>query len=91
MISTRYCNFQFKSYLQRATLLGNHKKTSIETKRLDDINDIKEVDLLKIDTQGSELNILVGGEQVLNNTLCIQLEVSFIPLYEGQPSFVKLT
>ncbi|EEU9512535.1 FkbM family methyltransferase, partial [Escherichia coli] len=59
----------------------------METKRLDDINDIKEVDLLKIDTQGSELNILVGGEQVLNNTLCIQLEVSFIPLYEGQPSF----
>ncbi|HGT5802716.1 TPA: FkbM family methyltransferase, partial [Escherichia coli] len=34
---------------------------------------MKEVDLLKIDTQGSELNILVGGEQVLNNTLCIQL------------------
>ncbi|HIA3022531.1 TPA: FkbM family methyltransferase, partial [Escherichia coli] len=27
---------------------------------------MKEVDLLKIDTQGSELNILVGGEQVLN-------------------------
>ena len=66
------------------------KKTSIETKRLDDINDIKEVDLLKIDTQGSELNILVGGEQVLNNTLCIQLEVSFIPLYEGQPSFGEI-
>nr|WP_244567251.1 FkbM family methyltransferase [Escherichia coli] len=46
--------------------------------------------MLKIDTQGSELNILVGGEQVLNNTLCIQLEVSFIPLYEGQPSFGEI-
>lgn len=29
----------------------------------------------------------MGGESVLDNTLCIQLEVSFIPLYEGQPSF----
>lgn len=47
-------------------------------------------DLLKIDTQGSELNILLGGSNTLKNCLLVELEVEFIPMYEGQPLFHEI-
>ncbi|WP_395488900.1 FkbM family methyltransferase [Cedecea davisae] len=59
----------------------------ISTRRLDDINEIERIDLLKMDVQGSELSILQHGVDTLRNTLVVQLEVSFLPLYLGQPSF----
>ena len=45
-------------------------------------------DFLSLDTQGSELNILKGGEQTFHNH-CVALatEVEFHPMYKGQPLF----
>ena len=45
------------------------------------------VDLLKIDTQGFELNVLTGAERLLRSgaVRAVYLEVNFAPLYEGQP------
>jgi FkbM family methyltransferase len=40
---------------------------------------------LKMDTQGYELPILEGGSSTLEKIRGIQLEVSFTPLYKGQP------
>ena len=45
------------------------------------------IDYLKIDTQGSELEILKGGDKVINTTRCIDIEVEFNPIYEGQTLF----
>jgi len=40
---------------------------------------------VKIDTQGSELQVLAGGGDQLHRVLGLQLELSLVPLYEGQP------
>ena len=45
-------------------------------------------DFVKIDTQGSELDILQGAQIVLSRDICgVELEVEFVPLYIGQPVF----
>jgi FkbM family methyltransferase len=43
--------------------------------------------LLKIDTQGYEDQVLAGAAGVLDRVTAVQLELSFEPLYEGQPLF----
>lgn len=48
---------------------------------------IGQVDFMKLDTQGSELEILRGSAQMLQGCLGVELEVEFIELYEGQPLF----
>jgi hypothetical protein len=44
-------------------------------------------DFLKIDTQGSELDILRGAEQSLKAAAMVELEVEFVEVYKGQPLF----
>ncbi|MBW8015820.1 MAG: FkbM family methyltransferase [Planctomycetes bacterium] len=44
-------------------------------------------DFIKIDTQGSELNILKGAENHLDQVLGLELEVEFLDLYKDQPLF----
>jgi|WetSurMetagenome_2_1015567.scaffolds.fasta_scaffold107353_2 FkbM family methyltransferase len=46
---------------------------------------------LKIDTQGSELNILKSGEKLLTESIIgIHIEVFFRPFYVGQPYFADI-
>jgi len=45
------------------------------------------VDLIKVDTQGSELDILLSGGERLNNISVIKCELEFVELYKGQPLF----
>ncbi|MDD2799972.1 MAG: FkbM family methyltransferase [Methylococcales bacterium] len=52
-----------------------------------DENDINIIDYIKIDTQGSELEILKGADDFLHLTRCIDIEVEFNPIYEGQTLF----
>ena len=43
---------------------------------------------MKIDVQGAELNVFRSGPELLaKNLLVIRIEVSFIPIYHGQPLF----
>ena len=44
-------------------------------------------DLIKLDTQGSELDILSGSKELLNECLIIETEVEFMEIYSGQPLF----
>ena len=46
------------------------EESVLEIKRLDDYN-FKNVDLIKIDTQGSEYDILLGGKQTLLDNDCV--------------------
>jgi FkbM family methyltransferase len=45
------------------------------------------VDFIKLDTQGSELDILSGAKHILDSTLIVETEVELNPLYENQPLF----
>jgi len=48
-------------------------------------------DFIKVDTQGTELEILKGGEDILENEVVgVEAEVEFFPLYEGQPLFSEV-
>lgn len=48
------------------------------------------IDLLKIDTQGSEILVFKGAEETLKRTRMIFTEVSFIQMYEGAPLFQEV-
>jgi FkbM family methyltransferase len=48
---------------------------------------IGRVDVIKLDTQGSDLDVLRGAEALLPTVQLIEVEVEFNPLYEGQPLF----
>lgn len=45
---------------------------------------------LKIDTQGFELPVLRGAEASLSHFRCIQAELAFTPLYEGQEPWTEV-
>jgi FkbM family methyltransferase len=57
----------------------------VETRKLDDIAEIARMDFLKIDVQGSEREVLSYGREKLKDTVVVQTEVSFVPLYQNQP------
>jgi len=65
-------------------------ETLVETLRLDDIGEIERLDFLKIDVQGSELSVLRSGRRRLADAVALQTEVSFIPLYRGQPVWAEI-
>lgn len=58
----------------------------LQTKRLDDVDEVQILDYLKIDIQGSELAVFKNATNLLKDAICIQTEISFVPLYQGQPT-----
>jgi len=62
-------------------------RSPITTTRLDDIDDLGPLDLLKIDIQGSELTVFRHGTRTLADAVAVHTEVSFVPLYENHPMF----
>jgi FkbM family methyltransferase len=45
---------------------------------------------LKIDTQGYDFEVLKGAESILPKISALQIEVAFVPLYEGVPSWHEM-
>lgn len=66
------------------------RQIPVETRRLDDIQEIEQIDFLKIDIQGSELSVFQGGRSKLSQAVVIQTEVSFVPLYKEQPTLGEI-
>lgn len=46
--------------------------------------------VLKLDTQGSELDVLKGAEHTLESVELIEVEVEFNEMYQGQPLFADV-
>ena len=70
------------------------KTTSIlDTVPLDEVQNrtghpINQADFIKLDTQGSELEIMQSGDKyVLNSLVGIEVEVGFLEFYKDQPLF----
>ncbi|GAB4231562.1 MAG: hypothetical protein Tsb0021_10060 [Chlamydiales bacterium] len=56
-------------------------------------NQISRIDILKMDTQGSELKVLRGARELLTKKKIqvIYTEICFVPLYEQQGSFHEIS
>jgi FkbM family methyltransferase len=64
------------------------EERTVVTETLDDVLsslDFPPVDFLKLDTQGSELDILSGASATIASAKLVQLEVSLVPYNEGAP------
>jgi FkbM family methyltransferase len=65
-------------------------RQQIQTVKLDDVREIKNIDYLKIDIQGAELEVFKNATNFLSNCLVIHTEVEFLPMYENQPLFSEV-
>lgn len=64
------------------------KKVITHTNTLDDLAIAKnflDVDLVKLDTQGYELEILKGADKVMNNVQAVLMEISLLDLHKNVP------
>ncbi len=67
-----------------------NERIAVSTRKLDDIAEIAHLDFLKMDVQGAEREVLTHGRAKLKDCVVIQTEVSFVPLYQDQPSFGEM-
>ncbi len=74
----------FAKFSEWGSVVSEHP---VQTRRLDDIAEIRHLDFLKIDVQGSELAVFGGARQKLKQAVVIETEVSFLCLYKDQPTF----
>ena len=82
------------SHMESAPESGYINKEEIEIKRLDSIFNSFSIGndkvMLKIDTQGYEKSVIDGAAKILDKISLIQLEMSIIPLYEGEMLFMEM-
>src|SRR5216683_1658365 len=75
------------SHLAAAPHSAYLQKEKVPLRRLDDIVPATAPGryiFLKLDVQGYESQVLAGATHLLNHTLAVQLEMSLLPLYEGE-------
>lgn len=78
-------NIDFTNRLRNRDYLNIIGTAEIRTITLDSLN--LTPDFIKLDTEGSELEILEGGLETLRGTLGISIEMAFTELFKGQPLF----
>jgi FkbM family methyltransferase len=71
------------------------KKEVVQVKTLDSIFDEVTEDIvsecrlfIKLDTQGFDLEVIKGGQITLKKALCLQSEISCVPLYKDMPHYI---
>jgi FkbM family methyltransferase len=74
--------------LNELTLL--EETIQVETVRLDDLAFLADIDFIKIDVQGSELQVFENAVNLLSDVFLIQTEVEFVELYKNQPLFADV-
>lgn len=82
----------FKEPNERAWGFEKTETAHVDTNTLDnfcDLNNIKHIDILKLDVQGSELDVLKGSQLFLSKGKIglIYLEWQVVPLYKGHSKY----
>lgn len=62
----------------------------VQTRRLDDVAEAQGAAWLSLDVQGAELLILEHGLSVLAGAQVVELEVQFVPHYQGAPGLAEV-
>ena len=80
------------AHLRAAPDSVNTGSVEVGMRRLDDAIAVETEDriFLKIDVQGFESEVLAGASRVLSNVVLAQIELSFLPLYEGQSLWIDV-
>ena len=86
-----------KNFKKHTDLRPDSKTIKIEkinVERLDnfkrEISKLEKNLLLKIDTQGSEIDVLKGAGNLIKNIKCLFVEVSLVPLYKNQKLWLDI-
>lgn len=72
------------------------QKIQVEVRRLDDIWPALQRDLcvtrpyLKLDTQGFDMEVLLGSTATLHHVVALQTEASVLPIYQGMPTWRQM-
>ncbi|WP_197024070.1 FkbM family methyltransferase [Xanthobacter sp. 126] len=66
------------------------ERREIDTVALSAVPEIDGIEMLKMDLQGGERAVLDGAGDTLAEAVCIQLDVSFVPLYKGQATYGEM-
>ena len=61
-------------------------ESPMNVERLDSL-ELTDIDFVKMDTQGAEIQILMGGKNTLQDVLGLELELMFAELYQKQALF----
>lgn len=64
-------------------------RQEVTTRRLDDIDEVKGADFLKMDAEGAEFDILTGAAELLKDVVAIHTEVIMLPLRLDSPLFAQ--
>ncbi|MCF1709503.1 FkbM family methyltransferase [Tabrizicola sp. J26] len=78
-------------YMPGLTLLGHprwgkvQQRIEMETVRLDSLEDLGPIDLLKIDIQGAELMVIEAARRALSEAVAVIVELRYLRLYVGEP------
>ena len=87
-------NMSFLGQFDESQRFEAKNKITISTKTIDDLNcsgKLTDVDFMKIDVQGGELDVLKGGVNYLKNNLVgLESEVEFSSMYKDQSLFSEL-
>jgi len=80
---------------ERAWGFADKKSVDVKTITLDQFcyeNDIKHIDILKLDVQGSELDVLMGSKTILGkgNISLVYVEWQVVPLYDNHHKYYKI-
>lgn len=78
------------AYYSDAVADGTIRRTvQVPVERLDSF-DLPDQLYLKADVQGYEMEVLNGADGVLPSVKAIEIELSLVPLYEGQPLMAEM-
>ena len=78
---------KFQNLAELTSVVDTHQ---VETRRIDDMEGLDDVDYFKIDVQGSELLIFENATEVLKATTVVHTEVAFVEMYNNQPLFADI-
>ena len=81
-----------QAFPKNAELLSVREQRTVSTIALDEVSAAEGVvaDHLKVDVEGAELDVLIGGERLLSSALVLEVEVEFNPIFRNQPLFAHV-
>lgn len=93
-VSSAYLpNLKFLKAFPDAERYDVERTIKIKTDSIDFLlkdKEVRYIDFLIVDTQGLELSILKGASHYLNDTIGLQIEIEFVPMYLNQPLFPEV-